>query len=637
MASVSTALAIQDKFSATLNKAQQGIDRVVKAMDRLDVSALDMDAQKAWRDMQNAVKSTKTELDGYVEKMDAANKNVSGHAGAWRKIKGAIAGAAAAMGVNKIIGLADSMTATKARLDLMNDGLQTTEELQNKIMASANRSRASYQTTADAVSKMGIMAKDAFGSNDELVQFSELINKQFTIAGTSAGGIDAAMLQLTQAMSSGVLRGEELNSVFEQAPTIIQTIADYLNVPIGKIREMAADGQITSTIVKNAMLSSADEINKKFESMPMTFAQVGTVTANMLLKAFNPALQAIGKGAQWIYDNWATLEPIFVGLAAAVAYFTAAMAVYNAVTWLSVAANRAQAAAMLSNPFMWIALVVAVAIGIIVYNIYKWIQSVGGLKIAWQICTNYLLMAWDWIRIAFAKGGNWVMNLIDKISIGFASFGVSVANFMGDMKANVLMILQNMVNGAIDIINKFISSVNKIPGVSIDMIDQVTFGTTAQIENEAAKQARNAELAAKKAEAANRAAERTKNIEDMQNKADAAANERKAAIAEAQAKKAAESAGTDGGAAGGAGMNVAGGKLDEVGKIKDDVNIADEDLKLMKDVAEMRYVQNFVTLTPTVSQHIGTVNQNADVNAIMAEAGRVISEDVAISAAGAYS
>ncbi|MBS1380646.1 MAG: tape measure protein [Oscillospiraceae bacterium] len=522
------------------------------------------------------------------------------------------------------------MTATKARLDLMNDGLQTTEELQNKIMASANRSRASYQTTADAVSKMGIMAKDAFGSNDELVQFSELINKQFTIAGTSAGGIDAAMLQLTQAMSSGVLRGEELNSVFEQAPTIIQTIADYLNVPIGKIREMAANGQITSTIVKNAMLSSADEINKKFESMPMTFAQVGTVTANMLLKAFNPALQAIGKGAQWIYDNWSTLEPIFVGLAAGIAIFTAAMAINTAVTWLSKQANQELIATMLKNPFLWIALIIGVVVGVI----YKWIQSVGGLKIAWQICTNYLLMAWDWIRIAFAKGGNMVMNLIDKITIGFASFGVSVANFMGDMKANVLMILQNMVNGAIDIINKFISSVNKIPGVSIDMIDQVTFGTTAQIENEAAKQARNAELAAKKAEAANRAAERTKNIEDMQNKADAAANERKAAIAEAQAKKAAETAEADGA---GAGMNVAGGKLDEVGKIKDDVNIADEDLKLMKDVAEMRYVQNFVTLTPTVSQHIGTVNQNADVNAIMAEAGRMISEDVAISAAGAYS
>lgn len=142
------------------------------------------------------------------------------------------------------------MTSTRARLDIMNDGLQTTDELQSMIMKSANRSRAAYQTTADAVSKMGIMAKDAFSNNDELIKFTELINKQFTIAGTSAAGIDAAMLQLTQAMSSGVLRGEELNSVFEQAPTIIQTIADYLDVPIGKIRDMAADGQITSTIVK---------------------------------------------------------------------------------------------------------------------------------------------------------------------------------------------------------------------------------------------------------------------------------------------------------------------------------------------------------------------------------------------------
>ena len=125
----------------------------------------------------------------------------------------------------------------------MNDGLQTTDELQSMIMKSANRSRAAYQTTADAVSKNGYHGKDAFSNNDELIKFTELINKQFTIAGTSAAGIDAAMLQLTQAMSSGVLRGEELNSVFEQAPTIIQTIADYLDVPIGKIRDMAADGQ----------------------------------------------------------------------------------------------------------------------------------------------------------------------------------------------------------------------------------------------------------------------------------------------------------------------------------------------------------------------------------------------------------
>lgn len=236
----------------------------------------------------------------------------------WSSLGGVIKSAVAAFSAKQVIELADSMTTTRARLDLMNDGLQTTAELQDMIMESANRSRASYQTTADAVAKMGVMAGDAFSSNEELIAFSELINKQFTIAGTSAAGIDAAMLQLTQAMSSGVLRGEELNSIFEQAPTIIQTIADYLGVPIGKIREMAAEGQITSTIVqKMPMLASADEINAKFESMPMTFSQAWTIAKNAILEVLTPVLTLIGQGAQWIYDNWSMIAPVFWGVAAA--------------------------------------------------------------------------------------------------------------------------------------------------------------------------------------------------------------------------------------------------------------------------------------------------------------------------------
>ncbi len=148
-----------------------------------------------------------------------------------------------------------------------NEELIAFSELINKQFTIAGTSAAGIDAA--------MLQLTAFSSNEELIAFSELINKQFTIAGTSAAGIDAAMLQLTQAMSSGVLRGEELNSVFEQAPTIIQTIADYLGVPIGKIREMAAEGQITSTIVKNAMLASADEINAKFAAMPMTLSRSG--------------------------------------------------------------------------------------------------------------------------------------------------------------------------------------------------------------------------------------------------------------------------------------------------------------------------------------------------------------------------
>ena len=317
----------------------------------------------------------------------------------------------AAIGVKKVVELADSMTTTRARLDLMNDGLQTTAELQDMIMASANRSRASYQSTADAVSKMGIMAKDAFGSNEELIAFSELINKQFTIAGTSAAGIDAAMLQLTQAMSSGVLRGEELNSVFEQAPTVIQTIADYLGVPIGKIREMAAEGQITSTIVKNAMLASADEINAKFEQMPMTFSQVWTIAKNAILEAFTPVLTMIGQAAQWIYDNWSTIAPIFWGLAAAVLGYAVALGIQTAATWIATGAAQAFFTTLLTNPLFWIAL----AIGVVVAAIYEWVQSVGGIKVAWLIACNAILTAWSWVKIGFMTGVYWVMNLFNKL------------------------------------------------------------------------------------------------------------------------------------------------------------------------------------------------------------------------------
>ena len=536
----------------------------------------------------------------------------------------------------QILELADSMTTTRARLDLMNDGLQTTAELQDMIMESANRSRAAYSTTADAVSKMGIMAGDVFSSNEELIAFSELINKQFTIAGTSAAGIDAAMLQLTQAMSSGVLRGEELNSVFEQAPTIIQAIADYLGVPIGKIREMAAEGQITSTIVKNAMLASADEINAKFAAMPMTFSQVWTIAKNIALEAFTPVLTLIGQGAQWIYDNWSMIAPVFWGLAAAALGYAVALGIQTAATWIANGAAQAFFTTLLTNPLFWIAL----AIGVVVAAIYKWVQSVGGLKVAWLICVNAVLTAWDWVKIGFMTGVYFVMNLWNRLQLAFYTAGVNIQNFMGDMKAGVLTILQNMVNGAIDIINGFINTLNKIPGVSIDAIEKVTFGTTAQMENDAAKQARAADLAAYQDQINSQIAERDSALSAMKAEARAATAQREAEIAAAKAESAAAGNGsaepdwsayanTDPGDIG----NV--DRVGSVGSIDEDVNIADEDLKFLRDVAEMRYVQNFVTLTPTVAVD-AKISEKVDVDEVVDKIERRLETEFEAAAEGVY-
>lgn len=554
------------------------------------------------------------------------------------RVKGALLGAGAVYSAQRVLQLADSMTTTRARLDLVIEGMNeagtTADQLQQRIMQSANRSRASYLDTADAISKMGIMAGDAFGSTDELVQFTELINKQFTIAGASAEGQSAAMLQLTQAMSSGVLRGEELNSIFEQAPTIIQTIADYLDVPIGRIRDMAANGEITAEIVKNAMLSSADEINRNFESMPYTYSQVWTMAQNILMDSFQPVLQMIGAGAQLIVDNWGTIEPVFWGLAAAGLAYAVALGIQTTATWIATGAARTFFATLLTNPLLWIALV----IGVVVAAIYQWVQAVGGLENAWAIAMDYIRYGTDLTAYGISYGVTWVLNSLDRMELGAATLSTNFQNFMGDMRAGALTQLQELANGGIGIINDFISTLNKIPGVSIDLIDQLTFGTIAGLENEAAKQQRSADLAAK-----------TQAVNDRISSRDTALATQKATLESAHAARraenasrvaaAAEKAASDSllSAAGGAGASQLDsiGKVGEVGKINSDVNIADEDLQLMKDVAEMRYVQNFVTLTPTVAMN-AQVSERVDIDELTGRVADALIEEVAAGAEGVY-
>lgn len=639
MASVSTQFSIQDRMTSRINGIIDRTERLNTALTRTDILTEQVGSGNTYDEIATAVNRVADNLERMNQRQEEAANKAKKTKSEFQKLVDTVRNLAivhfAQSYGKQLLELADSMTTTRARLDLMNDGLQTTAELQDMIMASANRSRASYQSTADAVSKMGIMAKDAFGSNEELIAFSELINKQFTIAGTSAAGIDAAMLQLTQAMSSGVLRGEELNSVFEQAPTIIQTIADYLGVPIGKIREMAAEGQITSTIVKNAMLASADEINAKFEQMPMTFSQVWTIAKNAILEAFTPVLTMIGQAAQWIYDNWSTIAPIFWGLAAAVLGYAVALGIQTAATWIATGAAQAFFTTLLTNPLFWIAL----AIGVVVAAIYKWVQSVGGIKVAWLIACNAILTAWSWVKIGFMTGVYWVMNLFNKLQMTFATVSTAIQNFMGDMKAGVLMILQNMVNGAINIINGFISALNKIPFVNIGLIEQVTFGTTAQLENEAAKQARNADLAAYKDQLNQQIADRDAALDSMKAQARAETAQREAEIAAAKAEAASAGAGSsepDWAAYAGGGGDIDNvGRVGSVGSVDEDVNIAEEDLKFLRDVAEMRYVQNFVTLTPTVAVD-AKISEKVDVDEVVGRIEAKLEDEFAAAAEGVY-
>nr|DAO24611.1 MAG TPA: Tail tape measure [Caudoviricetes sp.] len=375
------------------------------------------------------------------------------------------------------------MTSITARLDMMNDGLQTTEELNRMIYESAQRSRGSYQQTANLVAKLGTLAGDAFSSNREIIAFAEQLNKQMALSGTTTQEAQAAMLQLTQGLASGTLRGEELNSVLEQTPMIAQSIAKYMGVNTGEMRELASEGAITAGVVKSAMFAMADEINAKFEQMPMTWGQVWTSMQNTAIQALQPVLNAVN----WLANNLSIIGPIVAGLAASFVVFqvaahwtqiaAAAAGAYHFVVNLltigfgvlrgSTAAASAAVmtfnSALFASPITWIIMLVGVLIGLLYAGVAAFNKLTGSSVSATGIITGTL-----------ATLAAFVFNsVLVPIQRGFASF----ANFLGnvfdnpvasvkllfyDMALTVLGFIQNVAQGLENLINK-------IPGVEVNL------------------------------------------------------------------------------------------------------------------------------------------------------------------------
>lgn len=556
------------------------------------------------------MEQTNALLTQIIQKQQQHTKKTEETQSSWSKLVNTIRSAAVVAGgvalVKNIMAAADQQSTLNARLSMMTDSLEESAALQDRIYQAAQRSRGSYNNTADMVGKFGTLAPDAFNNNAEIVGFAEQINKHIALSGASGSAADGAILQLTQALGSGVLRGEELNSVLEQTPTIAQTIAEYMGMSVGKMRELASDGAITADVVKNALLATAEETNARFEQMPMTFAQLWTSGLNAVQQAAMPVLQAIAKGATMIRDNWSTIAPVLAGVAAAAGVVAIALAAQAAATWIAKAANDGLVASLLANPLTWI----AVLIGVVVAAIVRWIQSVGGISVAWLIAKNYILSAWSAIQIGTMTAVFAVQNWLDSMNLKFRTVGVSVANAVGDMKVNVLNLIQGMVNGAIDLLNRFISSVNKIPGVAIDLVDKVSFAASAAAENEAAKSARASELKSLQAQVEANAASREAQISQMKADAEAQKAERLAGIAAAQEQ--AKSAGSESGGGAGDVPAYQGGNIDSVGtvgKVKSidgDVNLSDEDIKLYRDLAERRYMNNveLQTMAPSITINI---------------------------------
>jgi tape measure domain-containing protein len=533
MATIRTAIQVYDGMSPGLKAITNALNITIssfEAMQRASSNAIDTSSIQAAREQLNKAEIAFDEVEREIKQANEQQQKFNNEirngqtaaSGLHSKFMKIAATVGAVLGAKQIIGLSDEITQTTARLNMINDGLQTTEQLQNMIFQSAQRSRASYADTADIVAKLGLRAGDAFASNAETIAFAENLNKMFVVAGASQQEMASASLQLTQALGSGVLRGEELNAVFEAAPNIIQTIADYLDVPIGQIRDMAAEGQITADIVKNAVLSATEEINQQFESMPMTFAQIWTMIKNEALMAFQPVLQRmneIGNSERFnilinnlingivilatvaaelfdiitsiagvISDNWSWLEPIVWGIVGAFIAYNAVALITNAIlaiqgiqakiaaasqmmqagaTFTATVAQHGLNAALYACPLTWIILLIIALIALF-YAAVAAVNHFAGTSVsATGIIVGAFMVALAFIGNLFLGLWNLIVDVAASIWDVIATVAEFLANVFNDPIGSIVRLFAGMADAVLGILQGIAKAIDAIFGSNL--------------------------------------------------------------------------------------------------------------------------------------------------------------------------
>ncbi len=533
MATIRTAIQIHDGMSPAFKSMNNAMNIVLNSFEALQTAssnAIDTNsiqaaraelarAEVAFDDVEREIRQANEQQQRFNNEIRNGESAADGLQSKFMKIAATVG---AIIGGKKVLSIADEMVQTKARLDLMNDGLQTTAELQNMIFQSAERSRGLYTVTADVVAKLGQRAGDAFNSNRETIAFAENLNKLFVIAGASQQEVASASLQLTQALGSGVLRGEELNAVFEAAPNVIQTIADYLDVPIGAIREMASDGEITADIVKNAMLAATDEINEQFESMPMTFEQVMNSIKNRALKGFEPVLQQISEvaqndefqqlvdnvvgglvliasvaltvfeilssGASFVADNWSWLEPIVWGLVTAFGVYNAVALITNTMlaiqgiqakiaaasqmmqagaTFTATVAQHGLNAALYACPLTWI-IILIIALIALFYAAVAAVNHFAGTSVsATGIIAGAFMVALAFIGNLFVGLWNLIVDVAASVWNVIATVAEFLANVFVDPIGATVRLFAGMADAILGILQGIAKAIDAIFGSNL--------------------------------------------------------------------------------------------------------------------------------------------------------------------------
>ena len=515
-----------EQLRMQLNQAIQEQNSLNRAMQNMDVSA----ANDAYLRLSQTVGNAERYIRDNVDEQGRFNQEVS--AGTQQAneltntIKRAVAAYISIQSVGKALNISDELVQTTSRLNMMNDGVQTTAELVNMVYAAAQDARGSFSQMADVVARFGNNAKDAFSSSEEVVAFADLIQKQMTIAGASTQEAANAELQLSQALGSGVLRGDELNSIFEQAPNLIQNIADYLDVPIGKIREMAADGELSADVVKAAIFSAADDINSKFNEMPMTWGQIWQSMQNTALIAFQPVLQRlndlanseafqtfiqgaieamatlanillnifelVGTVGGFIADNWSVISPIIYGVIAALAVYAAYLGIVKGIEIASAAATAIHSVAMSAKIGVMAALTgqtMAATAAQMGYN-----GALYACPVVWIIVLIIALIAVIMaVCSAIAKmtgiansgfgvitgGVNVVIQFFKNLGLTVANIALGIGNAIAALASNMMTAFHNaicsiqswfynLLSTALSVIEGICAALNKLPFVEFD-------------------------------------------------------------------------------------------------------------------------------------------------------------------------
>lgn len=648
-----------EQLRMQLNQAIQEQNSLNQAMQNMDVSA----ANDAYLHLSQTVGNTERYIRDNVDEQGRFNQEVS--AGTQQAneltntIKRAVAAYVSIQTVGKALNISDELVQTTSRLNMMNDGVQTTAELVNMVYAAAQDARGSFSQMADVVARFGNNAKDAFSSSEEVVAFADLIQKQMTIAGASTQEAANAELQLSQALGSGVLRGDELNSIFEQAPNLIQNIADYLDVPIGKIREMAADGELSADVVKAAIFSAADDINSKFNEMPMTWGQMWQSMQNTALIAFQPVLQRLNDLANsgafqtfiqgaieamatlanillnvfdlavsigtFIGDNWSIIAPIVYGIVAALTAYIAISAIVAAIngvmamaegvkaaaqmmatgaTFAETAAQQGLNAALMACPLTWIIMLI-LALIVVIFAVCNAIAKMTGIaNSGFGVITGGVNVV-----IQFFKNlGLTVANIALGIGNAIAALASNMMTAFHNAICNVQSWFYNLLSTALSVIEGICAALNKLPFVEFDYS-----GISSAADDYAAK-----------------ASEAAGNKEDYQSISDAFnegfttfdafqdgwasdAFNAGAAWGDGIADKVSNFSLSDvfgqtdipnvgdytsgfNDAIANSGVGDSIGNIDDnTGKIKDSLDVTEEDLKYLRDIAEQEAINRFTT------------------------------------------